>query len=88
MTLDEFAASRPDLANNWRNAHDPAYADDPNVPAILQFATFADYLENDYGQPFDQATPTAAESIAPVPSIDISENATQTAASSPKQNGH
>ncbi len=44
MTLQDFAASNLDLANNWANATNPAFADDPNAAAILSYGSFDEYL--------------------------------------------
>lgn len=53
MTFAEYIASRPDLANNWANAFSPEYEFDETAQSIRGFASFEDYVANDYGRPFD-----------------------------------
>lgn len=60
MTRDQYAAARPDLWVNWQRSHDAAWiAANPDSKPTTDwisktFASFDQYLEFDYGQPFDQ----------------------------------
>ncbi len=59
MTLADFSAAHPDLANDWANANNPAYASDPNAAWILAYGTLDAYLTAaaaNYGTPITGTT--------------------------------
>lgn len=43
-----YGQMRPDLLNNWSHVNDPAYANDPNLPAIAGFGSLDNYLASQY----------------------------------------
>lgn len=44
MTLQQYANRRPDILASWNAAQDPANAGDPNVPGILAFGSYENFL--------------------------------------------
>jgi hypothetical protein len=60
MTLADFSAEHPDLANNWARANDPQYASDPNAAAILSYGSLDNYLRaaaQNYGETITTPAP-------------------------------
>lgn len=74
MTAAQYAASRPDLVNNYNLAFTPQYANDPVAEWIRSFPSLDAYLAQDYGQAFASGgtpattgTPTGGSSTTPPP---------------------
>jgi hypothetical protein len=76
MTAQQYADSRPDLANNWEQAwsdnNGDGQDDSDTAQWIRSFGSFDAYIENDHGGPFDQPV-----SIGPMPSISVTSSAAQ-----------